>query len=313
VALIDGGRDIYFNRVRNYLETRVVGRDGRICWVILTHPHADHHGSLPRILDHFNIGTVLRPIVASASTHDADNDTRRMDNTTFDHGYAEFVYAAYRNAETVEIIRAGIYIYGDDWRLFFHTPTPDNVDAAFGLRSVNNLSPIKTLEFGNQIFVLTGDAESLAETDFRTSVTARTLFNDFGGVVHLGVSHHGSATSSTVPFLGMIRPTTAVISAGTRYGFPADEVMGRLRNAGIREENIFITREAGHIVIRTDGNDYRIFLGFDNPPDLWWLVAVLVIVIIFLCFLKLNIREKYNHESHESDIVVVENETEENN
>jgi competence protein ComEC len=49
------------------------------------------------------------------------------------------------------------------------------------------------------------------------------------------VPHHGSKTSSTVPFLQALQPRLALVQAGyrNRYGHPAEPVLARYREQGI--------------------------------------------------------------------------------
>jgi competence protein ComEC len=73
----------------------------------------------------------------------------------------------------------------------------------------------------------------------------------------LKAPHHGSATSSTPPFIRAARPAAVIFSAGrgNRFGHPAPAVMARYRDAGAL---IFRTDEDGAIVVDTDGNRVEI-------------------------------------------------------
>ena len=292
VALIDSGEARYARRVRDYMRRRVTGRRGRIDWMILTHPHYDHMGGLPQLMRDFDVGVFFRPIIASTSTHDHDN--AEVFPYTGAGGqpielYTQIIYDAHRFADEVRVARAGAYFVGPVWRFFFHTPTPAYNHAVLNNHNKNEVSPIKTLEFGNQVFVFTGDAGHMAEGDFMTTDTAREIFWDEGRerVVHLSVGHHGSLGSTSTDFLRFLQPTTASISAGTRvFGdatLPNNTVVGRLR-AHTGPNGTFITRDVGHIAIRTDGYTYRVFLGNSNPPELRWIPVVLIFgagVVVF--------------------------------
>ena len=64
----------------------------------------------------------------------------------------------------------------------------------------------------------------------------------------LKVSHHGSATSSSAAWLGLLRPATAVISCGqgNTYGHPAGAALDRLAAVGA---DIYRTDELGDIMV----------------------------------------------------------------
>ena len=122
----------------------------------------------------------------------------------------------------------------------------------------NMLSPL--VEFDNQdnenscvlqvvseagSILLTGDIESKAEYRLVKEYGVRLASN------YLVVPHHGSNTSSTMPFLRAVRPDYALIPVGyrNRYGFPRQEVLDRLTQLHI---GIFKSATAGAIQIRLD-------------------------------------------------------------
>jgi competence protein ComEC len=67
----------------------------------------------------------------------------------------------------------------------------------------------------------------------------------------LKVAHHGSATSSSRPFLDAVSPAVSVVSAGpdNRFGHPDDGVMSRLDDYG----PVYVTATDGAVRFRTDG------------------------------------------------------------
>jgi competence protein ComEC len=73
----------------------------------------------------------------------------------------------------------------------------------------------------------------------------------------LKVGHHGSKTSSTVPFLQAISPKFAVISVGygNRFGHPHQETLKRLMAI---ETLIYRTDKMGAIVFQSDGKDIAV-------------------------------------------------------
>ena len=280
--LIDGGAEFYSRRVQNYVKQRI--SKNRIDYVVNTHPSDDHSGGLVGVLSEFKIGTVYRPVARVVG--DPDQESTRVATLNPLPSYNNFIGQAYKHAERVDIIKAGIRIEGKDWKLQFHTPSEDVMHAGLG-GDVRQLSPIITLEYGNSIFVLTGSAGFVAEGDFVTSDSAREIFQTeriADKKIYLKVGDSGSNNATGLPFLSLVRPTTAIISVGTRLqGYPDSRVMNELRYRQ-NVEKIHLTRDDGNIAIRTNGTSAKTFLGFNNPPNLWWLYIALCATSFSLSF-----------------------------
>ncbi len=106
----------------------------------------------------------------------------------------------------------------------------------------NEASCVLLVETGENRALMTGDIESGAEGQLvRQRVLPKVYF--------LTVPHHGSRTSSIVPFVQALAPSFAVVSAGygNRWGFPKPDVVGRWRSSGARVLN---TATSGAINLR---------------------------------------------------------------
>ena len=111
--------------------------------------------------------------------------------------------------------------------------------------AVNDDSLVLRLSFGGRSVLLTGDLEASVEAFLVRE--DRDLSADL-----LKVGHHGSRTSTSGPFLGLVRPTIGVISVGAAnpWGHPDAEVLRRLREAGVE---VFRTDRDGAVRFSTDG------------------------------------------------------------
>ena len=111
--------------------------------------------------------------------------------------------------------------------------------------NLNNWSVGIRLDYGNNSFVLCGDAEKEAEEDM-----AAGGFSLKADVLKL--SHHGSSTSSSPGFLDRVDPEFVVISCGKNndYGHPHKEILNMLKERGIKALR---TDRLGTIVAVSDG------------------------------------------------------------
>ena len=101
------------------------------------------------------------------------------------------------------------------------------------------------MDYGNNSFLFTGDAEAENEKD----ILSKNYNID---VDVLKVGHHGSDTSSTEAFLKAVSPEYAIIMVGdNNYGHPNNVVLDRLDSLGAQ---IYRTDKEGTIVMVSDGN-----------------------------------------------------------
>jgi competence protein ComEC len=122
---------------------------------------------------------------------------------------------------------------------------PDSAWAAH-LDDANLASTVLLVRVGDVRMLLTGDAEG-PEEDWLLAHARQALAADV-----LKVAHHGSATSTTGPFLAAVHPRLALVSVGAHnsYGHPDREVLEAVRASGAQ---LLRTDLAGTIVVHTDG------------------------------------------------------------
>src|SRR3954470_8969986 len=114
----------------------------------------------------------------------------------------------------------------------------------------NDDSIVLHVRVGDVSIVLPGDVTQSVEPDVIAAFEPSPI-------VIVKAPHHGSAGSSSQPFVAALHAVAVIFSAGQRnpFGHPAPIVVERYRTAGA---HIFSTPQDGAIVIDTDGRRVRI-------------------------------------------------------
>jgi competence protein ComEC len=109
-------------------------------------------------------------------------------------------------------------------------------------RKGNNSSCVLLIEVGGHSLLLTGDIEADAERELIEQ-------NELIIVDAVLVPHHGSLTSSSMPFIDAVSPLVAIVSAGygNRWGFPKERVTRRWQAVGAEVLN---TATSGAVSLR---------------------------------------------------------------
>lgn len=226
--LIDAGTNEASQAIQDYLNALGITR---LEYVIGTHPHEDHIGSLDDVITMYDVGTVILP--------DKIHTTKTFED----------VLDVIENKGLVVTIPH----VGDVYTIGNATFTVLSPDKDYG-DELNNWSVVIRLE-GCHSFLLTGDAEKLVEKD----ILAAGL--DVSADV-LKVGHHGSDTSSSEAFLEAVHPAYAVISCGVDniYSLPTANTLERLASLGIK---MFRTDEQGTIIVTSNEDG----LTFNTEPS----------------------------------------------
>ena len=164
--------------------------------VLATHPHADHIGDLPWLFARNPVELLVDDgMTAKGSVYKAYAAARARGRINAYHPIADAPAPVALCSGQVTVT------------LF----APADLKPKACARDLNRCSVLARVEYGDTRFLLTGDAERTEEAALlRDPATAALLPADV-----LKVGHHGSDTASTKPFLARVRPTCAVISAGT--------------------------------------------------------------------------------------------------
>lgn len=187
--------------------------------VIVTHADADHAGGLPELLRRLRVGAVLTGPGAGLAGGARPDESMA-------------------NAGTIDI--------GDRVRLSprvtLEVLSPPVVTAGRAHASDNDGSLV-LLHIGDRRVLLPADIEAPAERWLVGS--GLPLRADA-----LVLPHHGSRGSSTPELVAAVRPSLAVVSAGTgnRHGHPHDEVLARYAGALLAR-----TDQHGDVTLTSDG------------------------------------------------------------
>lgn len=220
--LIDAGDPSNEEFITDYIKNLTYNK---IDYIIATHPHQDHIGSLAYIINNFKIDSIYMPKVVS-TTKTYENLLNTIANKNL----------------KINTAKAGVNItHENDLSIDIIAPTKDSY------KDINNYSIILKITFKNKKFLFTGDAETESENEIKEDITADVI----------KIAHHGSNSSSSHLFLNKVKPKYAIISVGSEntYGHPHKEVIKRLETNGTK---IYRTDLHGTIVIETDGNNINI-------------------------------------------------------
>ncbi len=223
--LIDAGENYHGEGIKNY-----IGDCGysRIDYLVATHPHADHIGSMAYIVRNMDIGSVYMPKAAA--------------NTKT---YEKLLESISDKGLRVTSAKAGLTIAEEsDYTINVVAPVTIDED------NLNNSSAVIKLIYKNNTFLFTGDAEKEELETITADISADVL----------KVGHHGSTTSTTEEFLDEVKPTYAVISAGedNSYGHPHKETLDLLEEINCK---IYRTDIDKTVVFSSDGKTISVKCG----------------------------------------------------
>lgn len=202
--LIDAGPNLDEKNLVAYLKS--LGID-KLKLIVATHPHEDHIGG---------IDAVLRDIGA--------DEVLMTDNIHTTKAYTDMLDAIDETGTKLTMASPGDkYTLKTGATLSVLAPHQDDK-----FENLNDYSIVTRLQAGKNSVLFTGDIE--AEGEKSLLLSNALLKSDI-----LKSPHHGSVTSSTLPFIRLVKPKTAIISCGknNKYGHPHKEILDLYKNNNI--------------------------------------------------------------------------------
>ncbi len=220
--LIDGAQANKKDIIINYIKELGYSK---IDYVIATHPHEDHIGSLKYIIETFDIGSIFMPKVSSTSKT-----------------YENLLKAIINKDLKIKTARSNLKMIEDEnFKIEFIAPTKESY------QNLNNYSAVIQISYYERKFLFMADAEKESEEELPNDIKADVI----------KVGHHGSNTSSTTAFVNKVKPEYAIISVAkdNSYNHPSLKVIEKWQSVGAK---VLRTDQDGTIIIKTNGIDLNI-------------------------------------------------------
>lgn len=230
--LIDSGSNDSSDYLTSYLKTFKIKK---LDYIIATHPHEDHIGSMDDIINNFHVDNLIAPNINSSDI-DFVNMVKALNHKNLKINVIE-------DNTTINLLNNNYLTF-----LWSGNIATDNIN--------NNSLVVKYI---NQdiSFLFTGDIEKEVEAQLQ-SINEPLLDSDI-----LKVPHHGSNSSSTLTFLSAVSPNISIITCGlgNNYGHPHKNTLTNLSNTN---SSVYRTDINGNILIKTDGSKLWINTEYDN-------------------------------------------------
>lgn len=221
--LIDAGNNQDSSYILKYLNSLNIKK---IDYLIATHPHEDHIGSMDDIVESFEIGTILAPDVEYDSTSN-ENLTNIIEKKDYKISYA-------KSGMSYKFANNNFYVLSP-----FNNKYED----------INDYSLVIKFDFKDVTFLFMGDAEG----DILNEIISSKV-NLEADVLKVG--HHGSSVSCPDSFISKVKPKIAVLTVrNDSYNYPHFTTLSTLKTFDVET---YQTASKGTIVITSDGKKIQV-------------------------------------------------------
>lgn len=230
VILVDTGDVPARNKLVSYLKKEKITTIDKL---IITHPHADHLGGFAALADQFAIKQII--------------DSGQITTTAL---FRQYLSAVQKKKITFTVASEGDQVdLGAGILLQVLAPGKPLLTGTDS--DLNNNSLVLRLTFGKFSMLFAGDAEQVEEMQI-----LKKYSREMKSTV-LKAGHHGSRTSSSLPFLTAVAPEAAVISVGLNndYHHPHPSSLKKYEK---QKTTVFRTDLHGTVTIASNGENYTI-------------------------------------------------------
>ena len=205
--------------------------------VVNSHPHEDHLGGIPAVLDNIKVGRYVAPPIEHV-TPQALQVQQLLEEKEIPVNYI------HSGAEIKLDPAVKISVLGPPETLFSGTRS-----------DTNNNSLILHIAYGEVSFLLTGDVEREGMLDLTERMQKGRTAMEISADI-LKCPHHGSSYSICPEFAAAVRPRIVVVSVGNNnFGHPSTETIYFWQEQGAQ---VLRTDQEGNITLATDGAELSV-------------------------------------------------------
>ncbi len=274
-ALIDTGMADQFPMIQAYLD-RLGVRD--LSFILLTHFHRDHYGSIPALLDHYRVGCVYLKEYSgldctTAWGSPADDAYRTSEENNF-REIRKQIQQKSRAVPCEDLTRIGFEGHGIQLFSVSNSMRTIYEDSAYPETyhryafSENQNSLAALLRVGGAKIFLGGDLHDIPSAHPLADRGNYRIAREIGEAIDLyKAPHHGTRGTGLPETMQIYRPRNVVITNGLKYLPPDSEIFQSLR-AARPDAKIYLT-EHQDVVFSIDADGTVRLESGPEPYDLF--------------------------------------------